>query len=712
MKRKLILLIITVLVFNCFASCKTEETPDITANNGFGDSAEQTEITENELLEEEFSVSSSEQDQESEDGFDYGYEIPDDVLKRIEKLSGSRAEQAKALFQITEEEEKECSEAFANLPEKLPPIERIAGYNDPNLSEEVVIDTLVANKNAVWLMGDFGIQDQHICRLWEYYPKNWIIDHDFESVLPPNGHRVYYAPALDTEAEFDEYFSHIWTEETLDYNKKKYEVAEQNGRLTTISGDGRHSTMVDLRDSKVKDIVYNSDGSATAFVEEYAIDGLCVGIYDFVFVYSEKYGWRYHDDSAGTVVGVTAYSDKFRPIMTEKLAFDLIYEAKEASQRLVNFGFLGDTSEWYGDESNYIHRLAKDQPHDLMSYKSLVRFIPELDTTVEFYNYFSKIFTYTTLDKAQEYISFRVFDDKVYGTGINPCRNPNVDWNRSRVLSIEQNDKDGFARVEFRTFIEEPIYNPGIYEEAVYTFDFAFSNNFGWRLDTERALMPWYNYADMVFLEKEIDSEEFSEKMPVTMPELRRTEGYKDHMLTLEVAEGIIYEAKRLFEMAKYSGLSEDCYSWERNINNRVPHPNEPREFDTVKYLDGDCYLVKFIPALGTMEKFDAYFSRVVTSDTLESIKQYFDICEYNGALAGVNVLERPIDLSINHSADEVAYFEQNGDTAVLGINKYDSVSATKEEAFFGCWKYIFEYTEEYGWRLSVDNVGYTLLGL
>ena len=190
------------------------------------------------------------------------------------------------------------------------------------------------------------------------------------------------------------------------------------------------------------------------------------------------------------------------------------------------------------------------------------------------------------------------------------------------------------------------------------------------------------------------------------MPPLVRTAGYKDPVLSDRTAiDTIVKEAFPMLFMAAYSGLNQMqdmLYGryWIGKEENIVP-PIPTEEYP---------YLVQmfFISAFDTEEKFDEYYLKVFTEDTVKFIKTRFEICEIDGRLAGNNAYHTDWGSITDYDL-----------TTVKSMEYIDDKTVRVELIFYGIegepWDtgeniYTLIYSDEYGWRMDFDSLKYIFI--
>ena len=187
-----------------------------------------------------------------------------------------------------------------------------------------------------------------------------------------------------------------------------------------------------------------------------------------------------------------------------------------------------------------------------------------------------------------------------------------------------------------------------------------------------------------------------------------RPVGSAESTLTQETALSILQEASEMVNTVLiYSGITVSdenpnalsfltaycaCES-EREPGNAIHPGRYPKDF----------YYTYFVPELGTEEKFDNWFLQTFTENALPVLKHHVDAIEYNGRMIGVNYYGKDVGIMQGDwKASRVLSLLQNDDgTATLHVDKYYA-----ENDYQSNLTYRFVYSEEYGWRLDLEQDG------
>lgn len=118
---------------------------------------------------------------------------------------------------------------------------------------------------------------------------------------------------------------------------------------------------------------------------------------------------------------------------------------------------------------------------------------------------------------------------------------------------------------------------------------------------------------------------------------------------------------------------------------------------------DEHSLLVYFIPALDSMEKFDAYFSKVFTESTLEFVKESFGIQEIEGKLAGHHLGYRMDGSSLTdwENSPVVEVNQTDGSNRATAVFQVIDII---EGNVWGNREFEFEFSDKYGWRIDLKK--------
>lgn len=201
------------------------------------------------------------------------------------------------------------NEYITTVSDKIAPVIRPSGYDDPELSYETALailndERLLKNQelsHAGFLAKPFvgsklGVYDLYY--KWLGCVDNQALPTYEKEHWHNNIFRIRFVPGLDTMKEFDDYFIQFFTEETLEMIKKEYAISESEGHLAIVPF-GRlpiGSKLVDYELTTVNSIEYDDKTkTATVKLNEFDIEGNpCRLQYTSKLVYSENYGWRMH----------------------------------------------------------------------------------------------------------------------------------------------------------------------------------------------------------------------------------------------------------------------------------------------------------------------------------------------------------------------------------------------------------------------------------
>ena len=200
--------------------------------------------------------------------------------------------------------------------------------------------------------------------------------------------------------------------------------------------------------------------------------------------------------------------------------------------------------------------------------------------------------------------------------------------------------------------------------------------------------------------------------LPEVMPELVRPSGYDKRILTKDTALALLSEFRSMRQLIFYSGYTKDYTNKDINVWDWANNPDNQVSQELVSYSIYPNCLIYFVPGLDTMKKFDEYFLQVFTEDSLESIKEEWNIFECNGRLVGnstrgiggVSMLWYATTVeSITYIDDPV--YEDNIATVTYknylgGYGPYGDTLCRYQ--YKDCTYY---FSDDYGWRIDLDSL-------
>ncbi len=188
------------------------------------------------------------------------------------------------------------------------------------------------------------------------------------------------------------------------------------------------------------------------------------------------------------------------------------------------------------------------------------------------------------------------------------------------------------------------------------------------------------------------------------LPEHLRPEGYDDPVLTNEVAKEILLEARemqiRLFDGGLYSGL--DSYNDISLLDRMTAEIRVYYDFEADNFDPWAETVYYYIPALDTYEKFNDYFLRVLTDETVANMITNYQVIEIDGRLGIAGAKYSGAIFERAWSNAEVLSVEQQegSDVATVKACVHSSDSGIPIEM-----EYPLEFSEKYGWRVRIDDI-------
>lgn len=200
-------------------------------------------------------------------------------------------------------------------------------------------------------------------------------------------------------------------------------------------------------------------------------------------------------------------------------------------------------------------------------------------------------------------------------------------------------------------------------------------------------------------IDNKYEEQYWSDIVNNVLPDIVRPEGYDSPKLTPEVAHAIILEAWDIRDRIGHAGFkSIDQHGWD--------WANAPENI--VKNIESP--LVYYIPALDTMEKFDSYFGKVFTDNSLELYKSEYKVKEVDGKLAGINgnyMVGLVTGYTNWYDSSVIEIIQSDGSNIAKAV--IDKVCCIEEVEDWGYGEFDFEYSEEYGWRIDFNSKNYLL---
>ena len=196
--------------------------------------------------------------------------------------------------------------------------------------------------------------------------------------------------------------------------------------------------------------------------------------------------------------------------------------------------------------------------------------------------------------------------------------------------------------------------------------------------------------------------EEVREKQ-IELSEHLRPEGYDDPVLTNEVAKEILLEARemqiRLFDGGLYSGL--DSYNDISLLDRMTAEIRVYYDFEADNFDPWAETVYYYIPALDTYEKFNDYFLRVLTDETVANMITNYQVIEIDGRLGIAGAKYSGAIFERAWSNAEVLSVEQQegSDVATVKACVHSSDSGIPIEM-----EYTLEFSEKYGWRVNLKD--------
>ncbi len=190
----------------------------------------------------------------------------------------------------------------------------------------------------------------------------------------------------------------------------------------------------------------------------------------------------------------------------------------------------------------------------------------------------------------------------------------------------------------------------------------------------------------------------------VEFPEHFRPEGYDDPVLTKDVAKAILLEARemqiRLFDGGLYSGL--DSYNDSSLLDRMTAEIRMYYDFEVDNFDPWVETVYYYIPALDTYEKFNDYFLRVLTDETVAKMIIDYQVIEIDGRLGIAGAKYSGAIFERAWSNAEVLAVEQQEGAYIATVKAYvhGSDSGIPIEM-----EYTLEFSEKYGWRVKIDDI-------
>lgn len=217
---------------------------------------------------------------------------------------------------------------------------------------------------------------------------------------------------------------------------------------------------------------------------------------DSFYYIEEENAYLWHDmkiKSLNPHERPNGYAD---PMLTEEMALSVLREASDMVNNVLIYSGI-DVSEKNSGAMDFLIAYcaceAEREPGNTIRKGSYPQdfyytyFVPDLGTEEKFDDWFLQTFTENSLPVLKHYVDAVEYNGRMigvnyYGKDVGIMQG---DWEKSRILSLEQNNEDGTAVLCVDKYYSENDYQ----NDLVYRF--VYSEQYGWRLDLDRDGLNW-----------------------------------------------------------------------------------------------------------------------------------------------------------------------------------------------------------------------------